>query len=51
MEYFEVVFNTIWSIMSIQLTFGSFTITLGGVFLFSIMIDFAVIALFYYLWS
>ena len=51
MSFFNPVFTAVWQIMSIQMTFGQFTITLGQVFLLSFIADAAIIGIYYYLFG
>ena len=51
MEFIPGVFSTIWQLMNIEMQLGNFTITLAQVFLFTIIFDLAVIAVFKYLFG
>ena len=51
MNYIGTIFSYCWSLFSIGMTFGEFTITFGQVFLFSIIVGLTCTALFRYLWG
>ncbi len=48
---FQQVMQALWSCMSVQINIYGFTVTLGGIFIFSLITSLVAYALFKILWG